>query len=71
VQRYFVEGMIEALEAHGLKGFTAWVDKLIPRGGECCHFVVDRIKEKGERHPWHAYSDELGKRAFEKLRDKK
>jgi len=71
VQRYFVEGMIEALEAHGLKGFTAWVDKLIPRGGDCCHFVVERIKEKRERHPWHAYSDELGKRAFEKLKQTK
>ena len=71
VQRYFVEGMIEVFEEHGHGEITAMVDKLIPRGGECCHFVVDRRKDDGGRHPWHAYSDELGKRAFEKLKQGK
>jgi hypothetical protein len=71
VQRYFVEGMFAALEDHGKGSVTAWVEKLIPRGAECCHFVVERRMEGEGRNPWHVYSDELGKRAFEKLREKK
>jgi hypothetical protein len=70
VQRYFVEGMFQALDDHGMGGITAWVETLIPRGAECCHFVVERRKDEGARNPWHAYSDELGKRAFEKLKKK-
>lgn len=69
VQRYFVEGMFEALEDHGKDGITGWVDKLIPHGAECCHFVVERRKEGGDRNPWHAYSDQLGERALEKLKE--
>jgi hypothetical protein len=67
VQRYFVEGIFEAIEDHGKGGITAWVDKLIPRGGECCHFVVERRKNVGDKNPWHSYSDQLGERALEKL----
>ncbi len=68
VQRFFVEGMFHALEDQGRGGITAWVEKLIPHGAECCHFVVERRKESGEKNPWHAYSEELGKRALKKLR---
>jgi hypothetical protein len=71
VQRYFVEGMIEALEHHGKGRVLPVVHELIPRGAERCHFVVDRIGDDGARHPWHAYSDELGKRALEKLKESK
>ena len=67
VQRYFVEGIFEAMEDHGKGGITAWVDKLIPHGSECCHFVVERRKEVGDKNPWHAYSDRLGEKAMEKM----
>ena len=67
VQRYFVEGIFQALEDSGKGGITAWVDKLIPHGAECCHFVVEKRKDGGEKNPWHIYSDELGKKAFRKL----
>lgn len=67
VQRYFVEGMIDALEDRGYQRFTPMVDKLIPRGGDCCHFVVDRLEEEGDKNPWHAYSEKLARRALEKL----
>jgi len=66
VQRYFVEGMFQALEDHGKGEITAWVEKLIPHGDAHCHFVVETRKEDG-RNPWHTYSDELGQRAFKKL----
>lgn len=45
------------------------VEKLIPHGGDCCHFVVERRKDNGGKNPWHAYSEELGKRALKKLRE--
>ncbi len=67
VQRYFVEGMFQALDDHGKPNVTAWVDKLIPRGAECCHFVVEKRKDPEGRNPWLTYSDELGERAFQKL----
>ena len=71
VQRYFVEGMIKVLEERGFaKAFPA-VDKIIPRGAECCHFTVDKLKgDVGDTHPWNAYSDKLAHRALEKLKEK-
>lgn len=68
VQRYFVEGMIEAMEAHGIGTAIPMVDKLIPKGADCCHFVVDRVEADGTENPWHTYSDQLAKRALEKSR---
>ncbi len=67
VQRYFVEGMFQALEERGKGKITAWVEKLIPHGADCCHFVVERLKEGEKRNPWHAYSDQLAQRALKKL----
>lgn len=71
VQRYFVEGIFQAMEEQGYGGFTAWVEKLIPHGSDRCHFVVQRRKDRGAENPWHAYSEELGRRAFEKLEDRR
>ena len=68
VQRYFVEGMFQAIRDLGKPNITAWVEKLIPRGADCCHFVVERMKEEGDRHPWSAYSDELERRALKKMK---
>lgn len=71
VQRYFVEGMIQAIEDKGLASFVPVVDKLIPHGGDCCHFFVERRQENDDEHPWHAYSEELGKRALTKMTEKR
>ncbi len=71
VQRYFVEGMIQVIEERGLAKFVPVVDKLIPHGGECCHFYMDRRSEPDGQHPWDAYSDYLGQRAFAKLEEEK
>jgi hypothetical protein len=71
VQRYFVEGMFQALDDMGKGGLTAWVERLIPHGAECCHFVVQKRKDDGKRSPWHIYSDELGQKAFRKLKEQK
>ncbi|MFQ5897112.1 MAG: hypothetical protein ACE5JN_02530 [Candidatus Methylomirabilia bacterium] len=67
VQRFFVEGMFRALEEHGKGRFTAWVEKLIPHGADCCHFVVERRQDGEDRNLWHSYSDTLNRKALEKL----
>jgi hypothetical protein len=70
VQRFFVEGIFQAMEDHGKGNFTAWVEKLIPRGADCCHFIVQRREDDGDRNPWHIYSNELNKKAMKKLEEK-
>ncbi len=70
VQRFFVEGIFQAMEDHGKGNFTAWVEKLIPHGADCCHFIVQRREDHEDRNPWHIYSDALNKKAMEKLRGK-
>jgi len=67
VQRFFVEGMFQALDDTGMGRITAWVEKLIPRGAECCHFVVERTGGRDGKNPWHSYSEELMRRAIRKL----
>ena len=67
VQRFFVEGMLEAMEDKGMGRYLPVLEKLIPRGADCCHFTVDRLPEDGSKHPWHEYSEQLAKRALQKL----
>lgn len=67
VQRYFVEGMIEAMERRGKGRVVPRVEKLIPRGADCCHFVVDLLDKEAGDNPWHEYSDQLARKALEKL----
>ncbi len=71
VQRYFVEGMLEALEEDGYGGVTAWVETLIPKGDDRCHFVVEKLSDRSQKNPWHDYSDKLGEKALEKAKGKK
>jgi hypothetical protein len=66
VQRYFVEGMIAAVDDAGHTAMTAWVDRLIPHGADHCHFVVEQ-RDPTAGNPWHAYSDELAARALDML----
>ena len=70
VQRYFVEGMLDAMEARGVGRVLPMVDKLIPRGGDCCHFTVDRLEDADGKNPWHEYSEKLASRALNKLEEK-
>lgn len=69
VQRYFVEGMFKAMNDHGYGGYTAEVTQLIPRGADRCHFVVDRINEADDKHPWFSYSEEIGRKAFKMIEE--
>ncbi len=71
VQRYFVEGMIDALKDRGFARFVPAVEKLIPRGADRCHFVVERLESDQPKNPWHSYSEELANKALKKLHESK
>jgi hypothetical protein len=64
VQRYLVEGMIEAgREFFGSGALDVAFATTIPSGASTCHFdIVPRAA--GESEAWSAYSDELRERAL-------
>jgi hypothetical protein len=53
--------------------FDPAVDKIIPHGTDRCHFSVDRWEDDAGTHPWDKYSEELARRALDKMKgtDKK
>lgn len=69
VQRYFVQGMIDAAEEKfpGL-GFQARFDSTIPAGAPACHFTVWRGNADAARE-WAAYTRKLDTKALEMAQD--
>lgn len=63
IQRYFVEGMIGAVEAAGYSSLLPVVDKFMPKGADCCHFQVTKRDNDGD-NPWNEYSNQLAARAL-------
>ncbi|MDI6873351.1 MAG: hypothetical protein QME89_10325 [Actinomycetota bacterium] len=65
VQRYFVQGMLEALRERGwLTDWQVRFTRTIPAGAETCHFEL--WKAPGEEASlWERYSEELERRALE------
>lgn len=65
VQRYFVQGMIDAAEEKfpGL-GFQVRFDSTIPAGGPTCHFSLWRGDADAARE-WTDYTRELDEKALE------
>lgn len=57
VQRYFVQGMIEAAQEHArFKGWEVRFDTTIPSGAPTCHFTVWQPTDDGERARWEGYT---------------
>jgi hypothetical protein len=70
VQRYFVQGMIEAArEVAGEKGFAFEVrfDSTIPAGAPTCHFTMWKASPE-EREAWERHTRFLEKKALEHAR---
>ncbi len=70
VQRYFVQGMIDAVRQfaieHGRSAeFEVRFDTTIPAGAETCHFTVWRGSER-EREQWAATTRMIEKKALER-----
>lgn len=70
VQRYFVEGMIEAArEFAGWNGFEVRFDSTIPAGAPTCHFTVWKPTEE-ERGTWAKKGEELSRRALQPRKER-
>ncbi|MFZ5632280.1 MAG: hypothetical protein ACOY40_05470 [Bacillota bacterium] len=72
VQRYFVQGILEAAREAGIwQGFNVEVKSLIPAGAETCHF---RIWKAGAGEPadlWEKYTRQLEEKAMQRMPDPK
>ena len=65
VQRYFVQGMLEAVQEKGV--LTDWQVRFthtIPAGAETCRFVLWRAPDD-EKSQWEKYSEQLEAKALE------
>jgi hypothetical protein len=68
VQRYFVEGMMEAAqELAGKFGFSVRFDTTIPSGAETCHFTMWKPSEE-DRTAWNDLTKMLDDKALERAR---
>jgi len=65
VQRYIVQGLLEAFQEKTEIVVDARFTQIIPQGAETCRFEV-RILRPGEKREWTQYSSELAERALQK-----
>ena len=64
VQRYFVQGMIEAAQDYTRKfGFEVRFDSTIPAGAETCHFTMWKANDQ-EHEQWISYTRLLEEKAL-------
>jgi hypothetical protein len=65
VQRYFVQGMLEAVKEKGaLADWQVRFTQTIPAGAETCRFELWRALS-GEKSQWEKYSEQLEAKALE------
>ncbi len=69
VQRYFVQGMLEAVKERGLlEGWQVRFTQTIPAGADTCRFVLWRAPDD-EKSQWEKYSEQLERKALEMARE--
>jgi len=65
VQRYFVQGMIDAAREYaGQFGFDVRFDSTIPAGAQTCHFTMWKATDE-EKSQWANYTSQLERKALE------
>lgn len=73
VQRYFVQGMLEALEEFSAsKGFEVRFDTTIPSGAPTCHFTVWNLNAKrpeDQKSAWLHYTTQIEAKALKKCQN--
>jgi hypothetical protein len=70
VQRYFVEGMLDAArEWSGQLGFEVRFDSTIPAGAPTCHFTLWKASGEEKAH-WEGHTRLLEAKALARARDK-
>lgn len=71
VQRYLVQGMLDAFEEAGLApGFQVRVDTTIPTGAPTCHFTLWKATDE-EGQAWGKYTRQLEEKALKIAAEKK
>jgi hypothetical protein len=71
VQRYFVQGMIDAAREHASAfGFDVRFDSTIPSGAPTCHFTMWK-PDDGQKAEWDGLTRLIEKKALEHARAKK
>jgi len=71
VQRYFVQGMIDAAyEFAGKLGFEVRFDTTIPAGAPTCHFTVWKATD-AEKEKWSQYTRQLEQKALMRAQEAK
>jgi len=68
VQRYIVQGLLEAFQEKTGIVVDARFTQIIPKGAETCRFEV-RILPQGKAREWIRYSSELAQRALQRGSD--
>ena len=70
VQRYFVQGMIDALRDHTERqGFNIRFDSTIPAGASTCHFTMWR-GDAEDAEAWDGYTRQLDAKALDIARSR-
>jgi len=65
VQRYFVQGMLDALREKGWQqDWQVRFTQTIPAGADTCRFVISRAPDE-EKMEWERYSEQLESKALE------
>jgi hypothetical protein len=71
VQRYFVQGIVDALEESGLvRGVQVRVDTTMPSGAPTCHFTLWRTTDE-EGRAWADYTGQLEVKALRLAEEEK
>lgn len=66
VQRYFVQGMIDAAREFSAEhGFDVRFDTTIPAGAPTCHFTMWRREPGEESEAWREYTAQIDAKALE------
>jgi hypothetical protein len=69
VQRYFVQGMIDAARDHANRfGFEVRFDSTIPAGAETCHFTMWQATDE-EREQWALLTQKLERKALRVIQE--
>jgi len=69
VQRYFVQGMIDAAHDHTQRlGFQVRFESTIPAGAETCHFTMWQASDE-EREQWELLTEKLERKALRVVQD--
>ncbi len=68
VQRYIVQGLLDAFQEKTGIAADAWFTQIIPKGAKTCRFEMRRLPP-GERRRWTDYTAQLANRALKRAEE--